>query len=187
VLATETHPENGSVSAERNTMSATGETALMSDERESPKVVAIHSYRHHRPRLLLPPQPQLLHRLQLPTTLPSSPSASTANDDTKTTTERRYLLASHLLLRAAAMSDRVTTSTAMPNVAGTQYPRKLPWTLTKNTADASNKKQSVLAAALATRTATLTVRRVEGARRMSVTGPEVPKTAHVRLLLGIVP
>jgi hypothetical protein len=118
VVATETRPENGSVSDERNTMSATGETALMSDGRGSLKVVAIHSYPHHRPRLLLPPLPLPLHRLQLPTTLPSSPSASTVNVDTRTTIGKRYLLASRLLLRAAVMSDRVTTSTAMPNVGG---------------------------------------------------------------------
>ena len=115
-------------------MSVTGETGLTSDGRESLKVVATpSSHSNHRQLLsqsqsLLQPLLQLQHRSQLPTILPSSPSASSANVDTKTTTGRRYPrypLASHRLPRVAVMSDRVTMSTAMPTAGGNQHPRKL--------------------------------------------------------------
>lgn len=182
------------MSAGRNTMSVTGETGLTSDGRESLKVVATPSSHSNHHQLLSQspflPQLQLQHRSQLPTILPSSPSASPANVDTKTTTGRRYPwypLASHLLLRVAAMSDRVTMSTAMPTAGGNQHPRKLLWTPTRNTDDASNKKQSVLAEVPVTEIATLTARRAEGARRMSVTGLEAPKIALARLPPGIAP
>ena len=85
------------------------------------------------------------------------------------------------------MSDRVTMSTAMPNAGGNQHPRKLLWTPTRNTDDASNKKQSVLAEVPATEIATPTARRAEGARRMSMTGLEALKIALARLPPGIAP
>lgn len=187
VVATETRQESVSASDGRNTTSATSETVLTSDERGSPKVVATRFSRLHRPRLLLQPLPP--QRSQLPTTLRCNPITylSLASVDTKMTRERRFLLARHLHrpLREATRSAHVTTLIANPNAEGTPHPKKLLWTLTKNTDDAFSRKQNVLAAALATRTATLTARRSDGGRRMSVTGLEVLKTARVRLLPGI--
>jgi hypothetical protein len=162
-------------------MSATGETVLTSDARENPKVVAIRSCHLHRLRLQLLPLP--LQLLPLPITLRSSPSASTAVD-TKTMIGTRFL-ASHHLPKAVTMSDHAITSTAMPIVGGTQHPKKLLWTPTKNTDGVCSRKQSALAATLVTRIATLTARRNEEGRRMSVTGLEALKTARVRLHPGI--
>lgn len=168
-------------------MSVTSETVLTSDERGSPKAAATRLCRLHRPRLLPQPLPPQLS--QRPTTLRCNPTTylSLASVDTKMMRERRFLLARHLhrLLREATKSDHVTTLIAMPNAGGTPHPRKLLWTLTRNTDDAFSRKQNVLVAALATRTATLTARRSDGGRRMSVTGLEVLKTARVRLLPGI--